>query len=86
MERVQTAFRLDAALVMRLKRMARQEKKPLNTLVEESLMKVSPAELEWPKVTIPKKPTPFVKSLMLPHGFTKEEIEADERLAYILSK
>ena len=86
MERVQTAFRLDAALVMRLKRRARAEKKSLNKLVEDVLLKESPAELQWPKVKFQKDPNPFVESLMLPRAFTEEELAADDRLAYLLGK
>ena len=87
MERVQTAFRLDAALVMRLKRRARAEKKSLNKLVEDVLLKESPAELQWPKVIIPAEPDPFLESLMVQHlNFTKEDIEADPKLEYLLGK
>ena len=58
--RIQTAFRLDRNLVSRLKLKARRENKSLNKLVEEALMKTAPAELEWPKVEFPLKPSPLV--------------------------
>lgn len=85
--RIQTAFRLDRNLVSRLKLKARRENKSLNKLVEEALMKTAPAELEWPKVDFPLKHNPIfdeIRDQMRP--FTAEELAADDRLAYILSK
>ena len=86
--RIQTAFRLDSNLVSRLKLKARRENKSLNKLVEETLLKTAPAELEWPKVEFPLKPSLVVESLRIDNtlGWTKEEIEADPKLEYLLTK
>ena len=84
--KVQTAFRLDEGLLRRAKLRAKREKRSLNSMVEEALEKMCPAELEWPKVKIPKEISPEIRALAFPRAFTKEEIEEDERLAYILSK
>ena len=86
--RIQTAFRLDRNLVSRLKLKARRENKSLNKLVEDALMKTAPAELEWPKVEFPLKPSPLVDGLRIEGslGWTKEEIKADPKLEYLLTK
>ena len=87
--KIQTAFRLDANLVARLKLKAKQEKKSLNRLVEDHLGKIAPDEdgLVWPKIKFPIEPNPKWKDLMMTDiHFTKEDLEKDERLAYLLSK
>ncbi len=86
-QRVQTAFRLDANLVKRLKIKAKSEEKSLNALVEEALMRLAPPEPEFPHIDEDMEISP--KILALSKGirpFTPEEIAADDRLAYILSK
>lgn len=85
-QRVQTAFRLDANLVKRLKIKARSEDKSLNALVEETLMKLAPAEPEFPVIEEDMIIPARLLSLRLPRSFTPEEIAEDDRLAYILSK
>lgn len=85
--KIQTAFRLDPALVSRLKLKARRENKSLNHFVEEQLEKVAPEnELVWPKVKFPIQPHPGWIDMTTDIHFTKEDLEQDERLAYILSK
>ena len=86
--RIQTAFRLDTRLVSRLKLKARRENKSLNRLVEENLMKVAPAELEWPKVKFPLKTDPVFDMPMpkAPLKFTREELDADPKLEYLVNK
>ena len=86
--RIQTAFRLDSRLVSRLKLKARRENKSLNRLVEECLMKVAPAELEWPKVKFPLKTDPVFDEIMFktPLKFTREELDADPKLEYLINK
>ena len=84
--KIQTAFRLDENLLMRAKLRAKREQRSLNSLVEEALERMMPQELEWPKVVLPTKISPDILAMRLPREFTKEEIEADERLAYILGK
>lgn len=47
----------------------------------------NPADtLVWPKVKFPIKIRPEWKNMMTDIHFTKEDLEQDERLAYILSK
>ncbi|MBO6170192.1 MAG: toxin-antitoxin system HicB family antitoxin [Bacteroidales bacterium] len=84
--KIQTAFRLDEGLVARLKLKAKQKDVSLNRLVEEMLEKVAPAEPEWPKIEFPAAIRPEIKALAFNNGPTKEDINNDERLAYILSK
>ena len=85
--RVQTAFRLDAKLVARLKLKAHGQGKSLNALVEDSLMKVAPPEPEFPHIDADMEISPRILSLSKDfRPFTPEEIAADDRLAYILSK
>ena len=84
--KVQTAFRLNESLLRRMKLRARREGRSLNSMVEEALERMVPAELEWPKVDIPKEISPEILALRFPRAFTPEEIAADDRLAYILSK
>ena len=85
--RVQTAFRLDARLVARLKLKARSENKSLNALVEEALMNLAPAEPEFPVIDDDMEISPKILALGRDfRAFTPEEIAADDRLAYILSK
>ena len=83
--KIQTAFRLNEELVGRLKLLARREKKSLNRLVEEQLERLAPAEPQWPKIKFPIKRDKFFENWQLP-PIPPEDIEADERLAYILSK
>ena len=87
MGRIQTAFRLDAALLMRMKRRARAEKKSLNKIVEDLLYKEFPADLVWPKIKMTERPDPFLDSLRgRTLSYTQEEIESDERLTALLEK
>ena len=82
--KIQTAFRLDEGLLMRAKLRAKRRGTSLNRLVEEALEKVCPAELEWPKVDVPKEISPEILALRFPEGlsFTEEEIASDDRLAH----
>ena len=57
----------------------------LNKLVEDGLEKLAPAEPEWPRIKFPIEINPFYQSWKLP-PIPQEDIDADERLAYILSK
>lgn len=83
--KVQTAFRLDEGLVSRLKLKARQKDMSLNRMVEEHLEKLAPAEPEWPRIKFPIEIDPKYEAFKLP-VIPQEDIDADERLAYILSK
>jgi len=84
--RIQTAFRLDENLLRRAKLRAKRENRSLNSLVEEALERMVPEEFVWPKVVIPTEISPEILALQLPRSFTQEEIEADDKLAYILGK
>lgn len=43
-------------------------------------------EVEWPVIKEPIEISEEIKSMRMSRQFTPEEIAADERLAYILSK
>ena len=83
----QTAFRLDKELLFYLKRRAKEQNKTLNAFVEDVLRKEVEADMEgWPIIDGPIEISEEVKR-MFPHiSITPEDIAADERLAYILSK
>lgn len=83
--RVQTVIRLKPELMERVKYRAKSQGLSVNTFVENAL-------IEATKVPIPKLPKnfkidPLVESLsgIIPAP-TKEMLESDDRLAYILSK
>ena len=84
--KVQTAFRLDEALLRRAKLRAKRENRSLTNLMEEALERMVPAELEWPKIKGPIEISPETLALRLPGNitFTDEEIAADDRLAHAL--
>lgn len=84
--RRQTAFRLDKELLFLLNRKARREGKSLNGFVEDVLRKEVKDELEWPRIKGPIVISDEVERMSLGISFTPEEIAADDRLAYILSK
>lgn len=84
--RRQTAFRLDRELLYHLNRKAKSQGKSLNAFVEDVLRNEVKAEMTWPKIKGPIIISETVKRMSLGITFTPEEIAADERLAYILSK
>ncbi len=85
--RIQTAFRLEESLLNRLKKKASRQNKSLNSYVEALLKADVRDEPEYPKVTFPIPHSTRVSRMIdiLP-GFTDEELERDEKLAYILGK
>ncbi len=85
--RRQTAFRLDKELLFYLNRKAKSQGKTLNSLVEEDLRREVREDMDgWPIIKEPIIISDEVKSMSLGIKFTPEEIAADERLAYLLSK
>ena len=90
----QTAFRFRPELLERLKNRARLEKKSLNSYVEEVLEKDLESTdryeaiiLDLGKLKMPEKISPEIEAISrFKIEFTEEEIAADERLAYLLSK
>lgn len=84
--KTQTAFRLDEDLLMRARRKARQQGISLNRLVEKAIENYV-GEFEFPAIEPPAEIPEWVNKLS-EHSrpFTKEELEADDRLAYFLSK
>ena len=85
--RRQTAFRLDKELLFYLNRKAKSQGKTLNALVEETLRREVREDMDgWPIIKEPIIISDEVKSMSLGIKFTPEEIAADERLAYLLSK
>lgn len=85
--RRQTAFRLDKELLFYLNRKAKSQGKTLNALVEETLWREVKEDMDgWPIIKEPIIISDEVKSMSLGIKFTPEEIAADERLAYLLSK
>ena len=85
--RRQTAFRLDKELLFYLRRRAERQGKTLNTFVEETLLREVKEDMDgWPKIKGPIIVSEEVKRMSLGITFTPEEIAADDRLAYLLSK
>ena len=85
--RRQTAFRLDKELLFYLNRKAKSQGKTLNAFVEDTLRREVKEDLEgWPIIKEPIEISDVVKSWQMPRQFTPEEIAADDRLAYLLSK
>lgn len=82
--KIQTGIRLEPELCDRLKTQARMEGLSFNNYVEWILSKA--VSTNYPKLS-ELKVSEEILSLgeTLPH-YTAEEIEADERLAYLLSK
>ena len=83
--RVQTVIRLRPEVMERVKYRAKSLGISINAFMEDAIMEAT-------KVSIPKRPKnleidPVVKSLsgIIPAP-TKEMLESDDRLAYILSK
>lgn len=85
--KIQTAFRLEESLLNRLKKKASRQNKSLNSYVEALLKADVRDEPEYPKVTFPIPHSTRVSRMIdiLP-VFTDEELERDEKLAYILGK
>ena len=84
--KVQTAFRLDAKLLSRLKRKAKAEGRSVNTVVEETLNNRFPAEPELPHLNFPLKKSKVTEALHIAGGlhFSEEELATDHRLRHIL--
>ena len=85
--RIQTAFRLEESLLNRLKKKAGRQTKSLNSYVEALLKADVRDEPEYPKVSFPIPHSARVSRMLdiLP-GFTDEELQNDDKLAYILGK
>ena len=95
---VQTAFRLRPELMERIKNDARRQKRSVNNLVEEILentyarmeqdreqrLREECAQIDWDNIKIHEGIEKLSKDFHI--SFSQEEIEKDERLAYILSK
>ena len=82
--KVQTGLRLNPDLSNRLKIKAKQQKRSFNNYVETLLEE---AVVDYPTLGKGFKVSDEILSLgsTLPH-YSEEEIAADERLAYLLSK
>lgn len=85
--RIQTAFRLEESLLNRLKKKAGRQNKSLNSYVEALLKADVRDEPEYPRVSFPIPQSARVGRMLdiLP-GFTDEELQNDDKLAYILGK
>ena len=85
--RIQTAFRLEESLLNRLKKKASRQNKSLNSYVEALLRADVRDEPEYPKVSFPIPHSARISRMLdvIP-AFTDEELEKDEKLAYILGK
>ena len=85
--RIQTAFRLEESLLIRLKRKASRQNKSLNSYVEALLRADVRDEPEYPKVSFPIPHSSRVSRILdIIPAFTDEELKNDEKLAYILGK
>lgn len=85
---VQTTIRLPKELVERVKRKAKREHRSFNSYVEHTLDKST--ELVFPKLQpedfiIPDEIKALAGSIPA-HKFTREELDADPRLAYLVEK
>lgn len=84
--RIQTAFRIESELLKSAKRKARQQNISLNRLVERAIEDYV-GEFKFPAVEIPEDIPDWIKDLSKGiRPVTQEELDADERLAYIYSK
>jgi len=93
---VQTAFRFTPELIQRMKNRARIQGQSLNAYVEglvkkdlgESNDRYEALYNELAKIKLPETISPEIEELFGKYKveFTPEELEADERLAYLLSK
>jgi len=93
---IQTAFRFSPEMVQRMKNRSRLRGLSLNAYVEGLIKKDlgDPNERyealykELAKIKLPETISPEIEELFGKYKveFTPEELEADERLAYILSK
>ncbi len=83
--KVQTGLRLDPDLYNRLKIKAKRQKRSFNSYVETILEAAAGAD--YPSLEKGFKVSDEILSLgnTLPH-YSEEEIAADERLSYLLSK
>jgi hypothetical protein len=85
--RTQTVIRLPEELYARVKRKARQEHRSFNSYVEEVLDKAT--ELKFPKLGPDSQISEIISSMSgsVPHHtFTKEELDEDPKLAYLVEK
>lgn len=86
-ERIQTAFRFTPELLTRIRHSARKEGLSVNRYVEQVLEKST--ELVFPKLPevfrIDDDILSFAGKIHL-EPFTKEEVDADPRLAYLVKK
>ena len=85
--RIQTAFRFTPELLARIRRAARRENLSVNQFVERTLDKAT--ELVFPKLPqdfkVDDDILAFAGKIHL-GPFTKEELDADPRLAYLVEK
>ena len=85
--RIQTAFRLEESLLNHLKRKASRQNKSLNSYVEALLKADVRDEPEYPKVSFPIPHSARVSRMIdIIPAFTDEELQNDDKLAYILGK
>lgn len=85
--RIQTAFRLEESLLQRLKKKASRQNKSLNSYVEAVLRADVRDEPAYPRVSFPvPRSTRVSRMLDILPPFTEEDLEKDEKLAYILGK
>ena len=84
--KTQTAFRLDEDLLMRARRKARQQGISLNRLAEKAIENYV-GEFEFPAIEPPAEIPEWIRKLSEGvRPVTQEELDADDRLAYIFSK
>jgi len=84
-EKIMTAFRFEPWLYNRLKQRAKENGQTMNGYIE-NLLKADMA-LQFPHFDTPIIVSKQVSTLgnVLPN-FTKDELESDEKLSYLLSK
>lgn len=86
-DRKQTIVRLDGNLLSWAKRYAKEERTSLNGLVESLLIAERRRVEPFPSIKVPDRFSPQTERFCGILGqFTQEELDADDRLAYIMGK
>lgn len=84
--KIQTAFRLDPNLLLRAKRQARRQEISLNRLVERAVESYLGDAGTPSRAAVEPIPDWVVELSDGARAFSQQELEADDRLAYLLAK
>ena len=86
--RTQAIFRFEEGFISKLKYYAKMEEKSLNAYVEEILQSEINRRESLPKLSVSGSYSPTINKLsgILAGKITRDDLENDDRLAYILGK